>query len=68
MSFDVTVKFRASNFPALQSMLPELAQLRFPRPPVPGARFPYKGFEWELVENLGDVWIAERFEVRTEKL
>ena len=67
MPFEVTVKFRASDLPAYEFMLPELARLRFPRPPVRGARFPFKGFEWELVENLGDVWIAERFEVRTEK-
>jgi hypothetical protein len=67
MSFDVTVKFRASNLPAFESMLPELALLRFPRPPVPGARFPYKGFDWELVGNLGDVWTAERVEPQTEE-
>jgi hypothetical protein len=67
MPFDVTVKFRAVGLPGFQSMLPDLALLRFPRPPVPGARFPFKGFEWELVENLGDVWTADRVEPRTEE-
>jgi hypothetical protein len=67
MSFDVTVKFRASTVRGYEFMLPELALLRFPRPPVRGARFPFKGFEWELVENLGDVWTAERVEPQAEK-